>query len=165
MRISVNTADLDRLIRSWSDLPAKLHRELRSAAFDSGRMLTEGAKSQLGASWLAKNSARYQAWKARHGFDTRPMLRTHLMKRSVSWKRFPGKRFGGQVGFRRGLRYPSSLGSGLKQRRRSIAMVGRWLEDGSGNYPARPVWERTADEQRRLVVERYAEAIRKVLII
>ncbi len=125
---------------------ATLKARLERATAQIGKKLKEATHQQIesGEGW-AKNSPMYAAWKAAHGFDTRPMIRSHLLASSVVYERLSIS--SGWVGVSNGS-YPSSLRRSYKTKARArkgsssatVAQVVRWHEGSGGRYPSRPIF-------------------------
>lgn len=179
--LTVGAKDFKRRLLNFD---RAMRTELVRATYASGKLLEEGAKGTFGSWLLGPNAPGYRQWKAEQGYDTRPLLRTHIMRNSVKYvrKQFNSTVILGQVGIPKGLRYPGNLkrgtykGPGRRNRKLGRPKAGMrsrydsvyvshaayWNEKGIGR-PERPVFEIARRKKERHVWKAFRDGMRAAL--
>ena len=139
--VATLTPETMRFRTRLRNLPARLKREMLRAAKDAGKFLRDMAQLEYSLANFKPNASWYRNWKAKQGFDTRPLLRTHLQKNVLTFK------VGGsggdivvQVGFPESATYPGWLLKSRYQRspRRKSGGV-RGIEDVTSRFDAKSI--------------------------
>ena len=72
-----------RFLNKARNLEPKLMGRLNAAFTKAGNMVKRRMVSIMASGWPA-NDPHYREWKVKHGYDSRPLFRTHLLANSIS---------------------------------------------------------------------------------
>jgi len=148
---------LEAYKKSWAGFPKKLMSQLGRADLLARKHIVETMRKMMAEGMWSPNEPDYQQWKSTHGYDTRPLFRTHLLANSISHERnsFSPELIRCSVGWHEGMRYFGSLREMIYRSRvpknarkykgpptsarnstydtQYLAQVAYWLEHGSGS--------------------------------
>lgn len=168
MEIRIDAPDLARFLAQLRGFEAAFMSHLTRADHESRRTIVKTMRASMESGSWAPNAEAYRRWKTAHGFDLRPLLRTHLLKDSVAGERvsFSPALIHSRVGWPGSLRY-SGQGIGIQRGKRKgarggsdpdLQTVARWLEEGQPG-PPRPFISKTRRDVGLLVVQQFRQAL------
>ncbi len=174
MQIGAQTTGLREFAEGLRGFERRLMGELNRADHEARRLVVKRLQSSMDSGGWAPNAEAYRRWKVAHGHDGRPLLRTHLLRDSISGERitFSPALIHSRVGWPGGATYSGGTRgarrvTGKRQRGRlgsaggsnpELEAVARWLEEGSRG-PKRPFINRTRRDVRSLVVQQFRAAL------
>jgi hypothetical protein len=186
LTVKIDAKEIQKYLRK---LPLRIKGEMVKAATLSGDYLRTATQIAIEANtygWASLDD-KYVEWKQKTGFDSRILMRSHLLRHAITFRR---RGLGGWVGVPSGLVYPQYLSARLKggqlieakgrifthkeRRRRSkrvagleparfISQVMIWHETGGDKRKRRALFQPTRERHGPLVIKYYAEGMARAI--
>jgi hypothetical protein len=120
MRVSIKFDGGAKRFQTMSKgLEAKLMGRMNAAFIRCGSMIKNKMAEVMATGGWQANNPHYLEWKIKHGYDSRPLFRTHLLANSISFIRHMSTpaMMSAHVGWYPGAQYPGMLKSGIHKGR------------------------------------------------
>jgi hypothetical protein len=154
--VTTSITGLKEFQKTWAGFPKKFESALGRADSKARLYIVKAMRSIMASGGWQPNESTYQDWKSQHGYDTRPLFRTHLLANSISHERvaFSMQFIRSDIGWHEGMRYHGSLREQIYKSRvpknarkykgpptsamkstydtQFLARVALWMEKGAG---------------------------------